>query len=367
MPVQDKPGNNLGSTYCHIFNRGIVGSSIFNDEQDYKVFVDYLKEYLSKPNSPESSKKVFNIRGRAFRGTPHQPKNYHGKLEMASYGISSDHFHLLVNLKNKASLQNFMRSLLTRYSMYFNRKYHRTGPLFHGAYKSILIKDNMLLLHLSRHLHRHHSSSYAEYTKGEVSNWINYSDIKSSFDNAVSKLLIKVKTYNEFVEKYKPDQKEIETIEKIAFEEISKRPESKPKPENRNVTAKQPVRWVEMFTATGVFVLLFTLGVRNIAGSSSNIVASSAPTPTPIVLSVAVEEVTPEITPKTMLKIKIDDESTPVNIREEPTLNSKKVGLVRAGDVYEFVSVISGWYKIVLVDKSEAFVSDKYVEVITEN
>ena len=35
-----------------------------------------------------------------------------------------------------------MNSILTRYSMYFNKKYNRVGSLYQGPYKAILIEND---------------------------------------------------------------------------------------------------------------------------------------------------------------------------------------------------------------------------------
>src|SRR3989304_8979592 len=151
MPAQYLLRTNEDGTYCHVYNRGIENKTIFNDEDDYNVFLGFLKEYLSAPPDIETTKKVFNINGRAFRGTPHMPKNYFGKLELVAYNLMPNHFHLLLHQKTSDSLEGFVRSLCTRYSMYFNKKYQRTGSLFQGPYKLALIKDETRLLHLPRY------------------------------------------------------------------------------------------------------------------------------------------------------------------------------------------------------------------------
>ena len=46
-----------------------------------------------------------------------------------------------------------MRSLMTNYVLYINRKYNRCGPLFQSSYKGILITDDNYLLHLTRYIH----------------------------------------------------------------------------------------------------------------------------------------------------------------------------------------------------------------------
>ncbi len=47
----------------------------------------------------------------------------------------------------------FMRSLMTSYSMYFNRKYKRVGPVFQSRYKASRISTDEYLDHISRYIH----------------------------------------------------------------------------------------------------------------------------------------------------------------------------------------------------------------------
>jgi hypothetical protein len=46
-----------------------------------------------------------------------------------------------------------MRRLLTRYAIYFNRRYHRYGHLFQNRYKSILCQEDPYFLELVRYIH----------------------------------------------------------------------------------------------------------------------------------------------------------------------------------------------------------------------
>jgi hypothetical protein len=359
MPAQRIYGSGPDNLYCHVFNRGVENNLIFIDEEDYKTFLGYLKEYLSTPADPESSKKVFSIRGRAFRGTPHQPKNYFNQIELVAYSLMPNHFHLLVNLKRKDSLQGFIRSLCTRYSMYFNKKHHRTGSLFQGPYKSILVRDEACVLHLTRHLHTHGASSYPEYTGARVTPWIKPTAVLSYFAKTKADSFKGVRFYKDFVEKYQPGQKEIELLEKISLESVAPQPKKK-EPVISKPHPKIRIRASELLAASGIFLLLLALGVRNIMGSTAEI--TPVPSPAPLVLSETVKE---EV-PKTMLVVKITDGAESVNIRQEPAVSSNKIGEALEGETFEFVSINSGWYEIKLADGSTGFISARYMEVMPE-
>jgi hypothetical protein len=75
------------------------------------------------------------------------------RLKIMSYVLLDNHFHLIVCTPD-ANLSRAMQWLKLSYSMWFNAKYDRVGPLFQGRFKSILIDpDESWLLELSLYVH----------------------------------------------------------------------------------------------------------------------------------------------------------------------------------------------------------------------
>ena len=60
------------------------------------------------------------------------------RLSVYCYVLMKNHFHLVVSTPD-ASLSQAMQWLKVPYSMWFNAKYHRVGPLFQGRFKGILV------------------------------------------------------------------------------------------------------------------------------------------------------------------------------------------------------------------------------------
>src|SRR3989344_5108021 len=107
------PAKNLhrvadGGTSCHVYNKGIENRNIFVEEADYQVFINYLQDYLCAPKAPENTTTEFTVKGRTYKGVPHQPKNYLNKVELIAYSLKPDHFHLVLHQKTQKSLQAFM-------------------------------------------------------------------------------------------------------------------------------------------------------------------------------------------------------------------------------------------------------------------
>lgn len=203
--------------FYHIYNRGVEKRIIFEDEQDYKVFLGYLKYSLSLPPKEEDIKKVFTLQGSPFKGVPRMPKNFNSKIELLAFCLMPNHFHLLLKQNDDYSLKSFMTSLITRYSMYFNKKYDRVGSLFQSIYKASLVTDEPYLLHLSRYIHRNPIeitnnltsaySSYGDYLGLKKTNWLKPDIILEQFNNKVGIEFKKINNYKDFVENYKQDDK----------------------------------------------------------------------------------------------------------------------------------------------------------------
>jgi REP element-mobilizing transposase RayT len=66
--------------------------------------------------------------------------------------LMANHFHLLVQTAH-ANLSEFMRQFLVTYTVRFNRRHGRSGHVFQGRFKSLLVEEDQYLLPLSRYIH----------------------------------------------------------------------------------------------------------------------------------------------------------------------------------------------------------------------
>jgi putative transposase len=210
---------NVKDGHYHIYNRGVNKRSIFKGDEDYKVFLKYLKESLSPLESPDSKKKSFKIKETEYKGVPRRPKNFHGKIDLIAYCLMPNHFHFIIKQVENNAMQEFLHSLLVRYSGYFNKKYKRVGPLFQGRYKAVIVNSDPYLLHLSRYIHLNPSehtkdlstsySSYADYLKIRNTEWIKPEIILKFFRESTIPEFKKISSYKHFVEKFEKDSTEV--------------------------------------------------------------------------------------------------------------------------------------------------------------
>ncbi len=73
-------------------------------------------------------------------------------VKLYSYVLMNNHFHLLLETP-LGNLGEFMRRFNISYTGYFNDRHKRSGHLFQGRYKSILVDKESYLSILSRYIH----------------------------------------------------------------------------------------------------------------------------------------------------------------------------------------------------------------------
>lgn len=373
MPSKYLKRVNKKNAHFHIFNRGISGNIIFKDQEDYAVFLGYLQDYLSPPAHPDILKKEFTVKGRKYKGIPHRTKNYSDKIILLAYSLHPNHFHILVQQKTKGYLEKFMRSLTTRFSMYYNKKHHRTGSLFDGPYKSVHIDDLSSLLCLTHHFHRVLEdvntdmdmgySSYEDYSGTRNTLWVKPDTIISYFNNSDNKTFKVLGNYRNYIENYELEKSEQENLKNIILEKKSDHVIVSPKLA-RTTPLKQAQSYspkiTYFLTVSAIFVGLFGYGFNNVKTSLANEEAKLqivSETPAP---KVAGEKTQAEM----FLLVKIDDGAEYVNIRKKPRTSSEKIGEALEGETFEFISIQSGWYEVKMDEKSSGWIFSKYIEAI---
>ncbi len=360
-------------SYYHIYNKGVEGRVIFNDQEDYLTFVGYLREYLSPAPKKEDTKKVFTVNGRTYKGTPHQPKNYFGKVELIAYSLVSDHFHLILNQMAKDSQSNLLRSLCTRYSMYFNKKYKRTGSLFDGPYKSAEVDESTELLPLSRHIHdqnlqskisTHEFSSYPEYVGKRKSSWV-----KTQF------ILSKISDYEGYIGKHVAHQGDTETLKHVILEQpaLERITPSSHKEKSFKAVTPTPLtqtrnRTLEfLFATTSIFILLFAVGMKNVLAAKASLsLAEEKPRASIVINSTPSIDttITPSVAGSTStMTVKIKEGYRNINVRQEPSTDSQVIDKANEGNTFDLVSEKSGWLEIQLTGGTTGYISTQFADI----
>jgi len=73
-------------------------------------------------------------------------------IKIVAYSLLPNHFHLILRQETNNGISCFINRLLTSYTKFFNTKNNRSGPLFEGRFKAILVETDKQLLHLVRYI-----------------------------------------------------------------------------------------------------------------------------------------------------------------------------------------------------------------------
>lgn len=108
--------------FYHIINRGVAKTSIYLDKNDFKRFLEIVQDASDEYN-----------------------------FEIYSFCLMSNHYHLLLRTLEK-NLSLTMQKINSRYSIYFNNKYKRVGPLWQGRFQSWYVYDEAYLKALVKYI-----------------------------------------------------------------------------------------------------------------------------------------------------------------------------------------------------------------------
>jgi putative transposase len=142
MPIRTVPF--VPGEFYHIYNRGNSRQVIYRTTANYERFVALL--YLANSTGPFTFRDVDSDGLFEFeRGEQ--------LVSIGAYCLMPNHFHILLTPVVDDGVVLFMRKLSTGYSMYFNKKHHRTGSLFEGRFKSEHVNSDRYLKYLFSYIH----------------------------------------------------------------------------------------------------------------------------------------------------------------------------------------------------------------------
>ena len=107
-----------------IINRGVERKNIFLQSEDYEKFLEILKKIQESAN-----------------------------ITIHSYCLMTNHYHLLIETHSE-NISAAMQYLNSNYSIYFNKKYHRTGHLWQGRFHSYYLYDDRHFWIVAKYIER---------------------------------------------------------------------------------------------------------------------------------------------------------------------------------------------------------------------
>ncbi len=110
--------------YYHVYNRGCNRERLFVNDENYLFLLKRAKSYLSEY-----------------------------PLSVIAYCLMPNHYHFLCRPEEDDSLSRYIQRLFNSYTQAFNKQQGRSGTLFEGRYKSILVDTDEYVIHLCRYIH----------------------------------------------------------------------------------------------------------------------------------------------------------------------------------------------------------------------
>jgi len=174
-----------GALY-HVLSRGNERREIFFGDDDRRRFLDTLGDMAQR-----------------------------FEIDVFVYVLMGNHYHLLLRTP-RANLSRAMQWLGVTYTNRFNARHSRSGHLFQGRFKNMLVQNDAYLLQLSYYIHRnplrakmverladYRWSSYRAYAYGQIApEWLNTELILSQLVNAKDRH----KAYRENTQKYAKEE-----------------------------------------------------------------------------------------------------------------------------------------------------------------
>lgn len=226
--------------FYHIYNRGTDKRKIFLDEKDHFRFIHDLYEF-------NDINAALNVNFRFAQSQ--QLNNYGGStsivrksrerlVDIVSFCLMPNHFHLILRQIKDSGITKFMQKIGTGYTMYFNEKRKRSGALFQGRFKAVLIDKDEYFLPLSGYIHanpveiiepgwkergiKNQQKVNSFLQKYRWSSYLDYAGIKN-FPSIISKNFLSDyfkdgKGYQKYFMSYLFKDKDFNKIEKIKLE-----------------------------------------------------------------------------------------------------------------------------------------------------
>jgi len=174
-----KPRIHMPGAIYHVILRGNARQDIFSDDKDRYRFYEILQKSCER---------------------------FHHRIH--AFCLMTNHLHLEIQV-GEIPLSRIMQNVSLRYTQWFNWRHKKSGHLFQGRYKAVMVDADAYLLELAAYIHlnpvraritdrpeKYRWSSHRAYLGNENLSWLETNCILSQFSTNVRKSRMK---FTEFV------------------------------------------------------------------------------------------------------------------------------------------------------------------------
>ncbi|MBI5470095.1 transposase [Candidatus Kaiserbacteria bacterium] len=149
----------------HIYNRGTEKRIVFLSRWDYDRFLTLL--YLCNQEERIDERLNRHTLAQALELPQGSPL-----VNIVAYCLMPNHFHLVLREISGSGISRYMQKVITGYTMYFNKKYDRSGVLFQGKFKAAHAKDDRYLQYLMAYVHLNPTTLTNVFEKDKLSSTV---------------------------------------------------------------------------------------------------------------------------------------------------------------------------------------------------
>lgn len=110
--------------FYHVISRGVERRNVFLDEDDFDKFLSLIFKEFTEYN-----------------------------ITIHAYCLMTNHYHLLIETK-ETNISDAMKRVNSLYSIYFNKKYYRSGHLWQGRFSSYYLYDDIHFWYVAKYIER---------------------------------------------------------------------------------------------------------------------------------------------------------------------------------------------------------------------
>ncbi len=162
----------------HVLNHGVEKRDLFMDDKDRMRFVHDLYEFNDESPTNNLLHRIRSVQHSKGLRNPYSERTPRRKIvDLHGWCLMKNHYHLLLSARIDGGLSLFLRKLNVGYANYFNERYHRSGTLFKGRTKKILIERDAHFLYILHYIHLNPldylpgASTWRERDKSGIRDW----------------------------------------------------------------------------------------------------------------------------------------------------------------------------------------------------
>lgn len=152
----------------HVLNRGISLQPTFITKRDFQRAIEVTRYYQNKNRPLRYSQFLSLSNERRTQILENLAKKGEYLVKIIAYCLMPNHFHFVLKQLTENGISKFVGNFTNSYTRYFNTKNKRSGPLFGGKFKAVVVETNNQLLHLSRYIHLNPYSSHVTKTLADT-------------------------------------------------------------------------------------------------------------------------------------------------------------------------------------------------------